>query len=65
MIGRNREPYHVVEAGGCKFRHHSLRERIVRRLEETKNDVIRPVTLLTTISGGNMMHVSYQNSQTL
>ena len=34
--------YHVVEAGRRKLGHHSLRERVVRRLEQTEDDIVRP-----------------------
>ena len=37
--------YHVVESRRGKFRHHGLRESVVWRLEEAKNNVVEPEKL--------------------
>ena len=48
--------HHVVESRRGKFRHHGLRESVVWRLEEAKNDVVEPDELVSKclVFGPNM-----------
>ena len=40
--------YHVVESRRSKFRHHGLRESVVWRLEEAKNNVVEPEEIVSS-----------------
>jgi hypothetical protein len=55
---------HVVKTGRTELSHHSLRERVVRRLEKPKNNIVCPDNNIK-IREEKRRVLTNQNSQTL